>query len=417
MNAKIGVELLRSKHAKPTAKKFEIWDTELKGFGLIVYPDVSKPDGKVLPGGKIYVARYRLPNGKQTMHRIGRHTLFTPAQARDDAEKILRQVKDGVDPKAKDDSVVDYTLKSFLDEKYKPWVEVNHKNSKATLVHFYLLGTILDMPLNDITGLIVDSWRTDRLKLGINKSTVNRDISAIKSLFSKAVEWEVLSSNPLEKIKPYKLDTNGVVRYLSKDENNRLMLALDAREERIRAERANANDWRKDRGYPLFPDLRTSAFADHLKPLVLISLNTGVRWGELSSLTWDSVDLDRAILTITGGNAKNSKTRHIPLNKTALDTLKGWQKQSTTSLVFPGRDGGLLVNVDRSWSAILAAANIKAFRWHDMRHTFASWLVMAGVDLNTVRELMGHGDLKMTIRYAHLAPEHKAAAVAMLVKS
>jgi len=83
--------------------------------------------------------------------------------------------------------------------------------------------------------------------------------------------------------------------------------------------------------------------------------------------------------------------------------------------VFPGQTGAPLNNVRRSWEGVLQAAHITRFRWHDLRHTFASKLVMAGVDLNTVRELLGHSDYKMTQRYAHLAPEHKAAAVAKLV--
>jgi integrase len=85
-------------------------------------------------------------------------------------------------------------------------------------------------------------------------------------------------------------------------------------------------------------------------------------------------------------------------------------------LVFPGRDGeSRLVDIKTGWMALLRKAEITQFRFHDLRHTFASKLVMAGVDLNTVRELLGHADIKMTLRYAHLAPEHKAAAVAKLV--
>lgn len=88
------------------------------------------------------------------------------------------------------------------------------------------------------------------------------------------------------------------------------------------------------------------------------------------------------------------------------------------ALVFPNpQTGTQFDSVKKAWSSILKAADIKDFRWHDMRHHFASKLVMAGVDLNTVRELLGHADIKMTLRYAHLAPEHKANAVAKLVEA
>jgi len=205
------------------------------------------------------------------------------------------------------------------------------------------------------------------------------------------------------------------VRCLSNDEYKRLLIALDEREERIRAERDTANLWRKSRGYTLYPDLRAVTYADHLKPMILISLNTGVRWGELTKLTWVCVDLERKFLTVIAKNAKSSKTRHVPLNSAAVDVLTAWKKQGNSSqLVFPNKDGNAFDNLDKSWAAVLESAKISSFRWHDLRHTFASYLVMAGVDLNTVRELMGHSDIKMTLRYAHLAPEHKADALTKL---
>ncbi|WP_224982729.1 site-specific integrase [Geomonas agri] len=417
MKAKIGVELLRGKQTKAGEKKFEIWDTELKGFGLIVYPDIVKPDGRVEPGGKIYVARYRLANGKQTMARIGRHTLFTPAQARDEAEKILRMVKDGVDPAAEKKTAKQHTFKSFLDDVYAPWAEANQKDGKATVNRLRnCFAEFLSTDLINLTAWNVEKWRTRRLKEGLKPSTVNRDLTALKALVSKAVEWKALQDHPLSKVKPSKVDDGSRVRFLSKDEEQNLMRVLDERETRARAERSNANQWRRDRGYPLFPDLAAASFADHLKPMVLVSLNTGLRWGELVSLTWEKVDLDRALITVGGQTAKSGKTRYIPLNSPALDALAGWKKQSAGTLVFPGRKGGVLDNVNKAWGAVLEAAGIADFHWHDMRHHFASKLVMAGVDLNTVRELLGHSDLKMTLRYAHLAPEHKAAAVAKLVR-
>jgi site-specific recombinase XerD len=100
----------------------------------------------------------------------------------------------------------------------------------------------------------------------------------------------------------------------------------------------------------------------------------------------------------------------------ALAALKNWQKQTEGEVVFPGKKKEQFNHTKRSWQSLLKLAAIDHFRWHDMRHHFASQLVMAGVDLNTVRELLGHSDIKMTLRYAHLGPEHKAAAVGLLVK-
>jgi integrase len=140
-----------------------------------------------------------------------------------------------------------------------------------------------------------------------------------------------------------------------------------------------------------------------------------MRKGELLSLTWDKVNFDLALLSVAGETAKSGKTRHIPLNDEALTTLKNWRAQTHgQTLVFSNRDGNQFGEIKKSWATILKIAEIDNFRWHDLRHHFASRLAMAGVDLNTIRELLGHSDIKMTLRYAHLAPEHKADAVAKL---
>ena len=104
------------------------------------------------------------------------------------------------------------------------------------------------------------------------------------------------------------------------------------------------------------------------------------------------------------------------MNEEAYQVLVAWQKETKfqSGLVFRNQEGERFTDVKKAWSAVKKLAGIINFRWHDMRHHFASKLVMAGIDLNTVRELLGHADIKMTLRYAHLAPEHKAKAVAKL---
>jgi integrase len=128
------------------------------------------------------------------------------------------------------------------------------------------------------------------------------------------------------------------------------------------------------------------------------------------------VNFERRIVTVSAETAKSRKTRHIPLNVEAYETLKSWRAQCDlgNSRVFESDEGKRFDNVNSSWHALLGAARIEDFRWHDMRHHFASRLAMGCVDLNTIRELLGHSDYAMTLRYAHLAPEHRLDAVEVL---
>ncbi|MNL25058.1 Tyrosine recombinase XerD [compost metagenome] len=240
-------------------------------------------------------------------------------------------------------------------------------------------------------------------------------MGTISGVFSRAVDWNYLEASPLDKVKALKVDAKGRIRYLSKDEAKALREALDAREERMRVERDSANQWRAERRREPMADLRALAFSDHLKPMVVLSLNTGLRRGELFNLRWPHVNLQAKTLTVAGEGAKTTETRHIPLNAEALATLQVWKKQGDTGgYVFPGQDGERMTDVKTAWLELLKNAGIEDFRWHDMRHDFASRLVMAGVPLNTVRDLLGHSDIKMTLRYAHLAPDSKAAAVELI---
>jgi len=311
------------------------------------------------------------------------------------------------------------TLQDFISTTYKPWVEMHQKSGIETInrIKKCFFGQFSDCFLKNISQLDVDKWRTQRIKSGRKCSTINRDITTLKAALSKAVEWGIIESNPLSNIKPYKIDSSGVVRFLCDEEESRLREALDSREKRMRNGRQSANNWRSERGYSLLPDNGPSAYADYLKPMVLISINTGLRRGELLSLAWEQVDLLKRHLTVKSDHSKSGKTRHIPLNQESYTVFIKWKKQKKADgLVFTNKLGEKLGDIKKSWKSLLKQASIDSFRWHDLRHHFASKLVMAGADLNTVRELLGHSNIEMTLRYAHLAPEHKAQIVALLDK-
>ncbi len=406
MKEKIGKSLLQTLRPHPAV--YEVADAELSGFYL-----------RVQPSGKMnYYTRYRLPDGTRRRVRIGSAQHLTPAQARDEARKILADAIRGIDASRVIKKEKRRTLGSFITDDYAPTSLSNLKRGKETLLRLQsCFSDLWSEPLERISVGLLDKWRSKRIASGTKVSTVNRDIAALRSALTKAVDWDLLPTHPLKRLKQLKEAKDPIVRYLDEDEEGRLLNALEVREERIRAERRSANAWRRERGYREHPDLDSVAFADHLKPMVLLSLHTGLRRGELFALRWHDVDIGNEIITLRGSENKSGRTRHIPLNSTALQTLTAWNTRvEEIGHVFKGRDGAPFDNVSRSWSKVVQAATLKNFRWHDMRHHFASWLVMSGVDLNTVRELLGHSDLKMTLRYAHLAPEHTAAAVARLTE-
>ncbi len=410
ITGKLVKDLAKQIRAAPFEKPVEIRDANLKGWIL-----------RIQPSG---VMSYIVQVGRGRRVTLGKANILTLDHARNKAKIALGAAAEGRDPKAAlrvDDGKQVPTLREFVEGQYGDWVKANRKTGAELVARIdaCFFRDFGDTPMDQITAWNVEKWRKARLQIGKAVGTVNRDLSAIKACLNRALDWEIIDRHPLTKVKPSKEDRNGVIRYLAPDEENRLRTALVDRDEKIKAERDSGNQWREARGVELLPSLRSKAYADHLAPMVLLSLNTGMRQGEVFSLRWDDVDLAAQSLAIRGAAAKSGRTRHIPLNAEVVKVLETWkaQQEEIGGFVFPSKGGGPFDNVKKAWASLLVDAKITGFRWHDMRHHFASRLVMAGVDLNTVRELLGHSDIKMTLRYAHLAPEHKAAAVAKLVNT
>lgn len=403
MKEKLTAKLLGS--LQVTGNEYEVHDTTVGGLFVRV----------TAAGAKSYVVSWARGR-KKTLGRIG---ILTLDQARTEATQYLAEARAHGEPLAVTQGRKGATLPSlrdFIDDTYMPWFKAHHKGhekTQHTLSNNF--DPIMSQRLDAITGRDLEQIRTGWMQAGNKPSTVNRKMGSISGVFSRAVEWEYIDTHPLAKLKQLKVDSKGVIRYLAADETKRLRDALDARQDEMRAERESANTWRTDRHKEPMPSLLELPFTDHLKPMVLISLNTGMRRGELFDLKWSAVNFDTKTITVAGATTKTSDTRHIPMNKETIGVLEAWKKQvSKSPYVFPGQGGGRFEDVKSAWLKLLERAQIEGFRWHDMRHDFASRLVMAGVPLNTVRDLLGHADIKMTLRYAHLAPGTKAAAVELI---
>ena len=151
----------------------------------------------------------------------------------------------------------------------------------------------------------------------------------------------------------------------------------------------------------------------HLRPIVVIALNTGMRKSEVLLLKWDNADLKHGFLLLE--MTKNGERREIPINETVREEFQNLTRRLDVPYVFYDRlTGKPYDDVKRSFKSACRRAVIKDFRFYDLRHTFASHLVMAGIDLTTVRELLGHKTLTMPLRYAYLAPTHKIKALDLL---
>lgn len=201
-------------------------------------------------------------------------------------------------------------------------------------------------------------------------------------MFNKVVEWEMVDEDILKRIRKVKplRDDGKRLRYLSKEECQALVNACDT----------------------------------HLKPIAITALNTGMRRGEILGLKWDEhIDLKHGFILLN--KTKNGERREIPINDTLRSVFQGLTRRLDVSYVFYDPiTGNPYQDVKRSFKTALKKVKIQDFHFHDTRHTFASHLVMAGVDITTVSRLLGHKSLTMTLRYAHLAPAHMQKAVNIL---
>jgi integrase len=261
-------------------------------------------------------------------------------------------------------------------------------NGLENMIEIWKTG-LGDVPLTGLTRQKIEKFLNDRMTSESHSpATRNRHLVMMKSVFNKGKAWGMLDENPAASIKNMR-EHGARSRFLTTEEITTLL----------------------------------SKASKRFRPILLTALHTGMRRGEIFKLKWTDVDFRNHIITIQAENAKSGKRRAIPMDATLTETLKGLPSRLMHGLVFPTSrknekgeqdPNRELSDNHHSFRRLADKLEIEDIRFHDLRHTFASHLVMNGVDLKTVQELLGHANLTMTLRYSHLAPAHQAKAVKIL---
>lgn len=271
-------------------------------------------------------------------------------------------------------------FRDFSDKWMKTYVATNNKPSeqgqKKCMVNKHLIPFFGKMSLDKISAMQIEEFKSKKQSIGLSNKSINNILGILGKCLKTAQEWEIIDKIP--KIKPLKVAPKDPV-YLNENDYTKLL------------------EQAKNKG--LFYEM------------LLFTLRTGVRIGELLALEWPDIDFNERIVTIKRnivngnvGSPKNNKYRRIYLANDLFDVLMARRKNN--GLIFPDINGNYQSRSScrHRLERLCSQANLKKLGWHGLRHSFASQLATNGVSLKTIQELLGHSDLKMVQRYAHLEP-------------
>ncbi len=260
---------------------------------------------------------------------------------------------------------------------YIEYAKINKKSWKRDVTSLRsLLLFFGNKRLKDISPFLVEKYKQKR-KEEVKPATVNRELACMKHMFSLAIKWGKTTKNPVKEVKLFK-ENNQRLRFLTEDEIYRLI----------------------------------ESCSKQFKPVVITAINTGMRLNEILGLKWKDIDFERNLIILD--ESKSGSPRQIPISDVLKETLINLNPKSTEEHLFLNKFGKPYRDVREAFDRALRKAKIYNFRFHDLRHTFASHLVMSGIDLVTVKELLGHKTIQMTMRYSHLSGKHKQQAVNIL---
>jgi integrase len=385
----------------PASDRYTVWDVELRGFGLRVEPS----------GAMSYLVRYR-PRGsaRQRQITLGRHGVLTADEAREAARKALGAVAHGGDPMEERSASRDgLTLQELADRFLREHTEKKLKASTADYYRWTLERYALPS-LGKRKALEIAEGDVSRLHSNLSATPfqANRVLAVLASLFSWGRRRKLLPENfnPTQHVDKY--PERSRERYLTREELERLGASL-----RVGETVGFPRKTRSDKRAP------KEGICDIVSPYaaaaIRLLLFTGARLGEILSLRWEYVDMERQALFLP-----DSKTgsKVVMLNAPAMAVIAGLERMPDNPFVICGiKEGEPLADLKRPWRNVLGHAGLEGVRLHDLRHTFASYGAAASMGLPVIGKLLGHTQAATTARYAHLADDPLRRASASIADS
>jgi integrase len=331
--------------------------------------------------GSTYFIDFYDPEGKRVREKVGPKK----NEAVEQLGKRLKEIREGTYGKAPAREV---PFDELADEHLK---RNKHLRSQSTLEYVVkvLKANFGDRPVSSITERDIDDFillrRDTPTRWGKSRTgaTVNRETNTLRAMLATAARQGLIARNPASRPRMM-AESKGRLRYLAIEEANRLL------------------------------ELAKKSQSQDIYPLILIALDTGMRRGEIVNLHWEDIDGKTGQLWVR--RSKNGDPRHVPMTGQVREVLSRRPRRIGSPLVFNGNERGKPISngIREVFVNLLEKAGITDFTFHDLRHTYASHLVMAGVPLYTVGKLLGHKGAGMTARYAHLAPGYLQEAVSVL---
>lgn len=367
---------VRNSECPQGARRIDFFDAAVPGFLLEVR----------CTGGKTFYQRYRDPGGRERQFKIGPAHVLTVSQARRKARAILAEAILGQDPqKEREERRSIPTLSEFIRDSYLPYAK-NVKRSwqtDETILRIHILPKFGALPLDQISNQSIADLLSRMREAGYASGTVNRVLVLLRFMFNLAKKWAVpgAAKNPTSGLKTAPDVCRE--RFLTPEEAQRLLLALEADENQVAA------------------------------AAIKLLLFTGARRNEITHAKWDFVNWEKRTLLVP--RAKSGRPRSIQLNSAALELLRSIPRIDDNPFIFPSPvTGRPSPSLHFPWWRIREKAGLSDVRLHDLRHSFASFLVNQGVSLYVVQGLLGHTQARTTQRYAHLANDTLSGAAEMI---